>query len=252
MNSNVRKDYSKYFLITAVALLIAAYFPAKLSISPQMAPISGIFIILMSLPCYVALVKWLGLKSSLTLIFILSIYAISIETIAIITGFPYSHFQYTELIGFKILGYTPYTVPFAYVPLFLGCFYMASLNTHEKWKIILLTTFLVLVADMVLDPAAVALKFWIYESQGIFYGVPLMNFLGWILSGFISSLITMYFLKDRINDLSKPNALISSLFLILAFWSAVCLYIGLIIPALIGFIFVGYILYETHGRVGEF
>ena len=252
MNSNVRKDYSKYFLITAVALLIAAYFPAKLSISPQMAPISGIFIILMSLPCYVALVRWLGLKSSLTLIFILSIYAISIETIAIITGFPYSHFQYTELIGFKILGYTPYTVPFAYVPLFLGCFYMASLNTHEKWKIILLTTFLVLVADMVLDPAAVALKFWIYESQGIFYGVPLMNFLGWILSGFISSLITMYFLKDRINDLSKPNALISSLFLILAFWSAVCLYIGLIIPALIGFIFVGYILYETHGRVGEF
>ena len=129
---------------------------------------------------------------------------------------------------------------------------MASLNTHEKWKIILLTTFLVLVADMVLDPAAVALKFWIYESQGIFYGVPLMNFLGWIFSGFISSLITMYFLKDHINDLSKPNALISSLFLILAFWSAVCLYMGLILPALIGFIFVGYILYETQGRVGEF
>jgi putative membrane protein len=252
MNSNVRKDYSKYFLITALALVIAAYFPVKLSISPQMAPISGIFIILMSLPCYVALIRWLGLKSSLTLIFILSIYAISIETIAIITGFPYSHFQYTELIGFKILGYTPYTVPFAYVPLFLGCFYIASLNTHEKWKIILLTTFLVLISDMVLDPAAVALKFWIYESQGIFYGVPLMNFLGWILSGFISSLITMYFLKDHINDLSKPNALISSLFLILAFWSAVCLYMGLILPALIGFIFVGYVLYETHGRVGEF
>jgi hypothetical protein len=62
----------------------------------------------------------------------------------------------------------------------------------------------------------------------------------------------MYFLKDHINDLSKPNALISSLFLILAFWSAVCLYMGLILPALIGFIFVGYVLYETHGRVGEF
>ena len=199
-----------------------------------MAPVSGIVIILMSLPCYVALIRWLGLKSSLTIIVILSIYAISIETIAIITGFPYSHFQYTELIGFKIFGYTPYTVPFAYVPLFLGCFYMASLKTHEKWKIILLTTLLVLVADMVLDPAAVALKFWIYESQGIFYGVPLMNFLGWILSGFISSIITMFFLKDHINDLNKLNGLLSSLFLILAFWSAVCLYIGLIIPALIG------------------
>ncbi len=177
MNDYIRKDYSKYFLITALALVIAAYFPVKLSISPQMAPISGIFIILMSLPCYAALIRWQGLKKSLTLIFLLSIYAIAIETTAIITGFPYSHFQYTALIGFKIFGYTPYTVPFAYVPLFLGCFYIASLNMIEKWKIILLTTFLVLVTDTVLDPSAVALKFWVYASQGIFYGVPLMNFL---------------------------------------------------------------------------
>jgi len=121
--------------------------------------------------------------------------------VAIITGFPYSHFQYTELIGFKILGHTPYTVPFAYVPLFLGCFYIATLNTIVKWKIILLTTFMVLVADMVLDPAAVALKFWVYQSQGIFYGVPLMNFLGWLLSGFMASLITMYFLKTELKIL---------------------------------------------------
>jgi bisanhydrobacterioruberin hydratase len=252
MEGSIRKDYSKYFLITAVALVIAAYFPVKLSINPEMAPISGIFIILMSLPCYAALIAWLGFKKSLTLIFILSIYALFIETIAIITGFPYSNFHYTNLIGFKLLGYTPYTVPFAYVPLFLGCFYIASLNTIEKWKIIILTTFLVLVADMVLDPSAVALKFWVYESQGIFYGVPLMNFMGWILTGLLSSLITMYFLKDHINNLNKPNALISSLFLILSFWSAVCLYLGLIFPCLIGFIFVGYILYETHGRVGQF
>jgi putative membrane protein len=252
MEDSIRKDYSKYFLITAIALIIAAYFPAKLSISPEMAPISGIFIILMSLPCYGALIVWLGFKKSLNLIFILSIYALTIETIAIITGFPYSNFHYTNLIGFKLLGFTPYTVPFAYVPLFLGCFYIASLNSIRKWKIIILTTFLVLVADMVLDPSAVALKFWVYESQGIFYGVPLMNFMGWILTGLLSSLITMYFLKDHINDLNKPNALISSLFLILVFWSAVCIYLGLIFPGLIGFIFVGYILYETHGRVGQF
>jgi putative membrane protein len=252
MDGNIKKDYSKYFLITTVALVIAAYFPVKLSINPSMAPISGIFIILLSLPCYAALIRWLGLKKSLKIIFILSIYALSIETIALVTGFPYSHFNYTDLIGFKLLGYTPYTVPFAYVPLFLGCFYMASIRTTEKWKIIILTTFLVLLADMVLDPAAVALKFWIYESPGIFYGVPLMNFMGWIFTGFLSSLITMYFLKDNIEDLNKPNALISSLFLILTFWSAVCLYLGLLVPVLFGFIFVIYILLETQGRVGEF
>ena len=189
-----------------------------------------------------------GFKKSISLIVILSIYALLIETIAIITGFPYSNFSYTNLIGFKILGYTPYTLPFAYVPLFIGCFYMASIIKMNKWKIIILSTLMVLVADMVLDPAAVALKFWVYESQGFFYGVPLMNFLGWILTGFLSSLITMYFLKNNIYDSNKPEGLVSSLFLILAFWSAVCMYLELILPALIGFTFLTFILLKTRGK----
>ncbi len=246
------RDYSKYFWIAAIALAIAAFFPTKLTISPEMAPVSGIFIILLSLPCYIALSRWLGIKKSLSLIIVLSIYAISIETFAIITGFPYSNFSYTNLIGFKILGYTPYTVPFAYVPLFIGCFYMASIIEMDKWKVIILSTLMVLFADMVLDPAAVALKFWVYESQGFFYGVPLMNFLGWILTGFLSSLITMHFLKNNINDPNKPEGLLSSLFLILAFWSAACLYLGLIVPALIGFTFLTFILLKTRGKVGIF
>jgi bisanhydrobacterioruberin hydratase len=246
------KDLSRYFLIMAVVLIIAAYFPAKFVINPQMAPVSGILIIFLAIPCYIALGIWLGWKRSISLLVVLSIYAFTIETIAIITGFPYSSFQYTELIGYKLLGYTPYTVPFAYVPLFIGCFYLAALKNIKKWKIILSTTLLVLIADMVLDPAAVALKFWIYESNGIFYGVPLMNFLGWIFSGFLSSIITMFFVHDKLNDLNRPEALVSSLFLILIFWSSVCFYLGLIIPAIIGFIFVVFILYETKARIGNF
>ena len=58
------------------------------------------------------------------------------------------------------------------------------------------------------DSAAVALKFWVYESKGFFYGVPLMNFLGWIFSGLLSSIITMLFVKDKLNDLNKPKALV--------------------------------------------
>ncbi|PKL66692.1 MAG: carotenoid biosynthesis protein [Methanobacteriales archaeon HGW-Methanobacteriales-1] len=246
------KDYSKYFWITAICLVFAAFFPAKLTLNPEMAPLSGIFIILLALPCYFALYKWLGLKKSLILIITLSIYAFTIETLAIITGFPYSNFQYTELIGFKILGYTPYTVPFAYVPLFIGCFYLASLKSINKWKIIILSTLMVLAADLILDPAAVALNFWSYQSPGFFYGVPLMNFMGWILTGFLSSLISVYILSDHINDSNKPKAIISSLFLILVFWSAVCFYLDLIIPGIIGLVFIGYILYETKGKIGEF
>ena len=93
------KDYSKYFFITALALIIAAYFLAKVPISTEHAPISGLFIIALSLPCFYALGVSLGWKKALMLVLILSIYAIFIESFAIITGFPYSNFQYTDLIG---------------------------------------------------------------------------------------------------------------------------------------------------------
>ena len=246
------KDYSKYFFITALALIIAAYFLAKVPISTEHAPISGLFIIALSLPCFYALGVSLGWKKALKLVLILSIYAIFIESFAIITGFPYSNFQYTDLIGFKLFGLTPYTLPFAYVPLFIGCFYLSSLKFTNKWKIIIFSTFLVLMADLVLDPAAVALKFWIFDTSGVFYGVPLMNFAGWILTGFLASLITMYLIKDNINDFHKPEAIVSSLFLILSFWSAVCVYMGLIIPAVFGVIFIVFILYKINFKVGEF
>ncbi|MDI6644577.1 MAG: carotenoid biosynthesis protein [Methanobacteriaceae archaeon] len=245
------KDLSKIIFISAVVLSVAAFFVTNVPISSDMAPISGFFIIFLALPAYGALVRSLGWYKALILIIVLSLYAIFIETMAIITGIPYSHFQYSGLIGLKLFGHTPYTVPFAYVPLFIGCFYLAILLAKKKWRIITLSTLLVVVADLVLDPGAVALNFWTFQSGGFYYGVPLSNFLGWIITGFIASSITLYLLKDNL-DLVKVSGNVSSLFLILFFWSSVCLYIGLLIPTVIGFSFIAFILIKTRGRIACF
>lgn len=246
------KDLSKIIFIYAVALAVAAFFLTNIPIASEMAPISGFFIIALALPAYGALVRALGWNKALIFIIVLSLYAILIETLAIITGIPYSHFQYSGLIGLKLFGHTPYTVPFAYVPLFLGCFYLAILLSKSKWKIITLSTLLVLVTDLVLDPAAVALNFWTFQSGGFYYGVPLSNFFGWIITGFIASSITLYLLKDNLDDLIKVSGTVSSLFLILFFWSFTCLYMGLLIPSFIGFIFIGFILIKTSGKLACF
>ena len=260
-------DYSKYFYITAVILIVVAFFVANVEIKSQMANISAIFIIALSLPCYTAMILWLGWKKGLVTIVIFSIYALIIETLAIITGFPYSPFEYTGLIGTKVFGYTPFTVPFAYVPLFLGCIYLAGNMTilkngskdiksgetplGPKIHFIAATALLVLAADLVLDPAAVALNFWNYLWPGFFYDVPLANFLGWILTGALASGLALLVLGASLEQ-PPPRGVVSSLFLILSFWSAVCFYLGLLIPGLIGVIFLIYILKETGGHVGDF
>ncbi|MGB9938065.1 MAG: bisanhydrobacterioruberin hydratase CruF [Methanobacterium sp.] len=246
------KDYSKIFWITAIILIIVAFFVANVQITPDLSWVSVIFIIFMALPSYLALFTWLNWKKALTLLIALSMFALAIETFAIITGIPYSKFTYTNLIGMKLFGYTPFTVPFSFVPLFIGSLYIASLKSLSKWKIIVLTALTVLVADLVLDPAAVALNFWVWELDGFFYGVPLMNFIGWLITGFIAGLISVAVLGDKIKDKNKPKAMLSSLFLIISFWGVVCIYLGLYIPGIIGIIFLIYILKETNGKIGDY
>lgn len=245
------KDYSKFFGLISIFLVIAAFFVAEVSIKPEMAFISGIFIMIMALPSYFAIYRWLGLEKFLILVFVLSVYALAMETMALITGFPYSSFYYSDLIGYKIGGYIPYTVPFAYLPIFLGCLYLASTKTEDKLKLIISITLLVLIVDLILDPAAVALHLWIYLTPAFFYGVPLTNFLGWIFTNILASLVTITILK---NDLGKPKprAMVSSLFLILCFWSAVCIYLGLIIPGILGISLICYILWQTEFKIGNF
>jgi len=261
---SINRDYSKYFYLTAIILIIVAFFVANVEINPQMANISAIFIIALSLPCYAAMILWLGWKKGLVTILVFSIYALVIETLAIITGFPYSPFEYTGLIGAKVFGYTPFTVPFAYVPLFLGCIYLAGKLTwlkdgenrvrsirSSKLLFVAATAILVLAADLVLDPAAVALNFWKYLWPGFFYGVPFLNFLGWILTGALASGLALLVLGVSLEK-TQPTALVSSLFLILCFWSAVDFYLGLLVPGVIGVIFIIYILQTTQKRVGDF
>lgn len=246
------RDYSMILWITGIIMAVVAFFITNVPIKPEMAFISGIFIVALSVPCYVAVVKWLGIKYGIIFLVVMSFYALILETFAIITGFPYSHFTYTNLIGFKVFGYTPYTVPFAYVPIFIGCIYLANLRVRNYWKIAILTAFLALIVDMVLDPAAMALNFWVYEGTGIFYGVPLMNFWGWILTGFLAALICIGVLRAKLTTIKMPKALISSLFLILCFWAPACIYLKLWVPGIIGILFLIFILTETSGRIGGF
>jgi putative membrane protein len=90
---------------------------------------------------------------------------------------------------------------------------------------------LLLITDLVLDPGAVALNYWSYSLDNLphFYGVPLSNFLGWILSGSIGSLLFLIFAQQKIS--SKATV---SLLLIAVFWTGVDIYKGLYIPAFVG------------------
>lgn len=236
-------------------LIMNGFFVANLRVRPELKPfadrpemaiVSSVFVLIFAVPAFVALVKWLGYRGFLALA-ALSVFAVGIETFAVVTGWPYGRFVYGEKIGAKIFGLVPWTVPFAWTPVLLGSYALARRLVRERvagnrferkfgrgqWNTIFATAIVAVLFDFVLDPGAVSQGFWIYPAGGIFYAVPLSNFAGWLFSGALGAILVSYFAQWHQREL-PPKELAGSAFLIALFWTSVCAWSGLWIPAAIG------------------
>jgi bisanhydrobacterioruberin hydratase len=250
----------KKFLLplAAVILFFSAYFVARFPITPQMALVSSISVLFFALPSYLAVVKLLGKKSGLILLSVMGLYALIIESSAIKLGFPYGNFTYFDVLGNKLFGLTPWTVAFAYPPIILLAYSHARRKSYPLPLTLFLATVLATAIDLVLDPAAVKLGFWAWPSGGLFYNVPLVNFLGWLLTSFIGVSILHHFLKNtdlsastlnpQPSKLSKFNLKTSGL-MILIFWTSVNFWLHQVWPTLIGIaLCVILTTYEKHSK----
>jgi isopentenyl-diphosphate Delta-isomerase len=246
-------------IVTLAMLATSAFFMANVVIPPSLAWVSGINVILFALPAFWATKMWLGWRDALLLWAILGVLALIIETSAIITGFPYGHFGYSELLGAKILGYAPWTVFLAWTPLVVAAYAIArrlgegqlTANSYQLLASIYqiaATAVLLVIFDLVLDPGAVKIGFWQYKGGGFFYDVPLSNFLGWLFSGAIAGVVLEIFFAFKRPLLPVPVQLISSTFFIVAFWTFIAFFSGMYWPLAIGIVVVGLfaVFYRKH------
>lgn len=211
-------------------LLISSFFVTTFPPSPDLWPVSVIAICLFFIPVCIGIIQWLGLRSGLLLITVLGMYALVFESIAVISGVPYGHFQYSDVLGPKIAGIVPGVVFLAWTPLLLG---LVGRFRHQSILItIVITTLLLVCVDAVLDPAAVGLKFWRWDEPGIYYGVSLINFAGWIVSGSIAVTV-LEVLRRKYAWPPAPKLLGYTLIATIVFWGLVNMFLGQVVPVLL-------------------
>jgi putative membrane protein len=116
-------------------------------------------------------------------------YAYAIEYVGIRTGVPYGEFFYGVDLGPVVAG-VPLGLPVFFVPLVMNGYLLCLLLLGDlarrplvRLPVVVAT---VVVMDLVLDPGAVALGFWVYPGGGPVYGVPLSNYAGWVLSAAVA------------------------------------------------------------------
>lgn len=168
-------------LIGAVTLVASAtdLLPPPLAFNPYLLLFGTI---VMRLPLAGALAPLLT-RRAMGWLAVLVAYGYAIEWVGLTTGWPYGEFAYLIDLGPMIAG-VPVGLPVFFVPLVVNAYLLAVLLMPEGVTPLPAALVFVLLIDLVLDPAAVAIGFWSYPD-GLYYGVPGSNYLGWVLSGSI-------------------------------------------------------------------
>jgi len=89
--------------------------------------------------------------------------------------------------------------------------------------------------------------YWIWEQEGFYYGVPLLNFAGWYLTALVLSFLTQLFLPH--TPFKRGQLLVPVLVLTttLVPFLLVSVLEGFVGPTVIGLLFLAAFLYLARG-----
>lgn len=126
-------------------------------------------------------------RTALTVLIVVVI-AWASEALGSKTGFPFGVYDYTATLQPQLLG-VPLLIPLAWLMMLPPAWAVAQRITGQTSGLIFVVVSAVVFTawDLFLDPQMVHWGLWVWEKGGAYFGIPLVNFAGWL---FVSGLIT--------------------------------------------------------------
>ena len=236
--TQLRRATPRPLILACVLSLVAAYFTVRFPDVPGASIGSYASTFLIALPSAVALFLYLGPRRAALSLLALSSFGYAIEALGVATGFPYGTFYYGDALGPRLAGIVPYLLPLSYTPLVVGAV-AAAWGTRLRVLHILYATLLLVWMDAIIDPGAASLDFWVWPKSGAYYGVPLSNYAGWLLSGALAT--TLLLTAGPWSETPRP-ALLDSATLTTSFWTGAAVLSGMPAPAVLGALLLAYLL----------
>ncbi len=137
----------------------------------------------------------LGRNRVLTLLGLTFVVAFIMEAVGVISGWPFGPYYYTDRLGPKILGLVPFTILIAWfmmvytaqqvVERIVTPYLPSRLNLGRGIWLVLLIAMALTAWDLVMDPLMVSRRHWVWTVRGAYFGIPVQNYLGWMLTSII-------------------------------------------------------------------
>jgi putative membrane protein len=167
------------------SMLVRANVPAEtyarmLVLAPRLQIVLAVAALAVFLVRYTA-ARWVGA--------FVAIYAVSLgaELAGTTVGLPFGPYHYTDGLGFKLFAHVPALIPASWFMMGLPSYAIASRRfANNSLGRIALGSFILLSWDLALDPAmSFVTKYWVWSGEGQYYGMPLLNLLGWFVTGVV-------------------------------------------------------------------
>jgi putative membrane protein len=180
-----------------------------------------------------------GWKRSLVMIGLSFLVAFSAEALGVNFGLVFGRYYYTSALGVAVLG-VPILAALSWEPIVYASFCLSDMlaargekpaspvrKSYSLWAAIigaLATT----AWDLMIDPIAVSQGWWVWVKGGSYlpnvgHGVPITNFMGWLLVAFVINLIYRW-LSDGMGETVASAAL--------SYYGPLLLYASLFITAM--------------------
>lgn len=152
-----------------------------------------------------------GRKRALIMLAMVVAVSLLFESVGVATGWVYGPYHYTDSLGPKFLGLVPYLIPVAWFMMSYPSFVIADWLVPQKtkaWLRILLVAAVGAVVmtawDVVMDPVMVSGGHWVWDVNGAYFGIPLQNFLGWLVTVFTAYGLYLLIAR-RLPRLQQPT-----------------------------------------------
>ncbi len=139
------------------------------------------------------------------------------EQIGIATGLVFGAYHYTNYLGGK-LGDVPVLIPLAWFMMIYPSYVVANLLVEGRptgtpsgivrlVRLAAASAVVMTAWDLVVDPilSGPSVKAWIWETGGPYFGIPIQNYFGWLLTTFTIYLVYRALERRRDAGVGRPH-----------------------------------------------
>ena len=129
------------------------------------------------------------------------------EILGVNYGLIFGDYVYLDNLGFKILG-VPVLIGVNWIILTFITGSLSSFIFKNKYVSIIMGAILMIGLDLLIEPVAPLLGFWIFDLQI----VPLQNYIGWFVIGIITQAIFQFKIAEKELTFSTHLLIINAIF----------------------------------------